>query len=299
VAVTIHVNGTSNSLVHKGSMGIAKSTLPDICKTPSPGGPVPVPYPIIVSMASDLVDGTTTVKVDGGNMAAVKGSELSRCTGDEAGTAGGVKSSTFMKEATWLLYSFDVKLEGKNACRLTDKMQMNHGNTACLGGFIQSPVPGRGEIELECNPDWDDCQKSQMRAKVREMNKSIEAQGGKTTLRKPSPINVAAAERAQARYANNWDKDYETGKFSSPDQEPCNQPTQFYHPCAEEKANGDPLGANMQADHIMEKQMVGGRAEGPFRWLDASVNGSSGSQIKAIRKKHGNVEVTKFKTKGC
>ncbi|RFU49781.1 DUF4150 domain-containing protein [Paraburkholderia sp. DHOC27] len=281
-------------------MGFAKSTLPDVCKTPTPGGPVPVPYPIIVSTSSDLAHGTTTVTVDGGNMAAIKGSELSRCTGDEAGTAGGgVKSSTFMKEASWLLYSFDVKFEGQNACRLSDKMLMNHGNTACLGGFIQSPVPGTGEVVLECDPTWDECQKAQMRAKAREMNNGIASQGGSTTLRKPSPKNVAAAERAQARYANNWNKDYVTGKFSSPDQEPCNQPTQFYHSCAKEKADGDPLGANMQADHVMEKQMVGGRADGPFRWLDASVNGSSGSQIKAVRKKYGNVKVTKFRTSGC
>jgi len=94
MAVTIHVNGKSNSLVHKGSTGIAKSTIPDVCKTPSPGGPVPIPYPVIVSMSSDLKKGTKKVKVDGGNSAAVKGSELSRCSGDEAGTAGGVKSST-------------------------------------------------------------------------------------------------------------------------------------------------------------------------------------------------------------
>jgi len=140
MAVTIHVNGKSNSLVHKGSTGIAKSTIPDVCKTPSPGGPVPIPYPVIVSMSSDLKKGTKKVKVDGGNSAAVKGSELSRCSGDEAGTAGGVKSSTNMKEATWLLYSFDVKLEGKNACRLSDKLMMNHGNTACLMGWSQKPV---------------------------------------------------------------------------------------------------------------------------------------------------------------
>ncbi|MHC4103656.1 MAG: DUF4150 domain-containing protein [Planctomycetota bacterium] len=142
MAVTIHVNGTSNSLVHKGSMGIAKSTIPDVCKTPSPGGPVPIPYPVIISMSKDLTKGTKTVKVDGKKMAAVKGSELSRCMGDEAGTAGGVKSSTNMKEATWLLYSFDVNLDGKNACRLSDKMMMNHGNTACLAGFLQVPVSG-------------------------------------------------------------------------------------------------------------------------------------------------------------
>lgn len=140
MSVTIKVNGTSNSLVHKGSNGIANSTVPDVCKTPSPGGPVPIPYPIIVSMSSDLTNGSTTVTADGGNMIAIKGCEFSRCTGDEAGTAGGVKSSTFMKEAKFILYSFDVKIEGKNACRLTDKMTMNHENTVCLGGVLQRPI---------------------------------------------------------------------------------------------------------------------------------------------------------------
>jgi hypothetical protein len=92
-------------------------------------------------MSSSLKGGTTTIKVDGGNPAAIKGSEYSRCSGDEAGTAGGVKSNTNMKEATWILYSFDVKLEGKNACRLSDKMMMNHGNTACLSGTLHAHVP--------------------------------------------------------------------------------------------------------------------------------------------------------------
>ena len=146
MAVTIHVNGTNNSLVHKGSNGFVRCTVPDVCKTPSPGGPVPIPYPVIISRSSDLQKGTKTVKVDGKKMAAVKGSEFSRCTGDEPGTAGGVKSSTNMKEATWILYSFDVKLDGKNACRLSDKMQMNHGNTVCLGGEVQVPVP-QGDCE--------------------------------------------------------------------------------------------------------------------------------------------------------
>lgn len=148
MSVTIHINGTSNSLAHKGSTGIAKSTIPDVCKTPSPGGPVPIPYPVIISMSNSLAKGTKTVKVEGKQMAAVKGSELSRCNGDEPGTAGGVKSSTNMKEAKWILYSFDVKLDGKNACRLSDKLTMNHGNTACLGGWLQRPVI-RGSTDEE------------------------------------------------------------------------------------------------------------------------------------------------------
>src|SRR5688572_18695020 len=85
MSISIKVNGSSNSLAHKGNGGITQSTLPDVCKTPTPAGPVPLPYPIIVSLARDLASGTTTVKADGGNSIAIKGSEFSRCTGDEPG----------------------------------------------------------------------------------------------------------------------------------------------------------------------------------------------------------------------
>jgi|SRR5271157_2530167 len=126
---TVSVN--SELLSHKAAMGIAAATVPDVCKTPSPGGPVPIPYPNIAK--SDMLDkGTKTITADGGNMCANKGSEYSMSNGDEAGTAGGVKSSTNMKEAKWIFYSMDVKLEGQNACRNIDKMTNNHENTVCL-----------------------------------------------------------------------------------------------------------------------------------------------------------------------
>ena len=142
MAVTIQINGTrdSNSLVHKGSNAFIKSTLPDVCKTSTPGGPVPIPYPIIFSFAKDLTKGTKTVKADGKKMIAVKGSQFSRCTGDEPGKIGGVKSNTNMKEAKWLMYSFNVKMDGKNACRLADKMTMNHANTVGLAGVKSTSV---------------------------------------------------------------------------------------------------------------------------------------------------------------
>jgi hypothetical protein len=137
MAVTIKVNGVANSLVHKGSNGMSMATMPDVCKTPSPGGPVPIPYPNM-SQSATLAKGTTTVKADGGMMIGIKGSEFSLSNGDNAGVAGGVKSSTFMKESTWILYSFDVKMDGKNACRLSDKKFQNHENTVDLGGEFQS-----------------------------------------------------------------------------------------------------------------------------------------------------------------
>ena len=129
MSVTVGVNSLSPmlSLVHKGSMGTATAMLPDVCKTPSPGGPVPVPYPNI-ALANSLSKGTKKVKAQG-KMIANKGSEFSRSNGDEPGVTGGIKSNVNMKEAKWLTYSMDVKMEGKNACRLQDKMTHNHDNT--------------------------------------------------------------------------------------------------------------------------------------------------------------------------
>jgi len=135
--VTVNINNLS--LIHKQSTGFSAASLPDVCKTPSPGGPVPLPYPN-VALATDLAKGTTTVKADGGNMCAIYGSEFAKSTGDEPGTAGGVASSTFIKEATWITYSFDVKLEGQGACRLTDKMFHNHQNTVNAGGAVNPPL---------------------------------------------------------------------------------------------------------------------------------------------------------------
>src|SRR5262249_33995860 len=113
------------------------ATMPDMCKTPP--NSLPMPYPNI-AFSSNLAKSTTTVKADGGNMCANYGSEFSSSVGDEAGTLGGVKSGTFMKEATWITYSFDVKLEGKKACRLTDKMFHNHQNTVNMGGELQKAI---------------------------------------------------------------------------------------------------------------------------------------------------------------
>jgi uncharacterized Zn-binding protein involved in type VI secretion len=138
VPVTVKVNGTANSLVHKGSNGVSVATIPDVCKTPSPAGPVPIPYPNI-SQSTMLAKGSSTVNADG-MMIAIKGSEFSMSNGDNAGVAGGVKSSTFMKESTWILYSFDVKVDGQNACRLSDKMFHNHENTVNATGEIQKAI---------------------------------------------------------------------------------------------------------------------------------------------------------------
>ena len=146
MGVTINVNNLS--LVHKGSNGLSAATIPDVCKTPPT--PVPVPYPNI-SFSRDLAKGTKTITADGGNMIAIKGSEFSRSIGDEPGVAGGVKSGVNMKESTWITYSFDVKMDGKNACRLTDKKFQNHANTVDAAGEMQMFIPGDELLNILCN----------------------------------------------------------------------------------------------------------------------------------------------------
>ena len=147
---TVKVNGTVNALVHKGGAWQSIATVPDVCKTPTPGGPVPMPYPNI-SQASTLSDGTTTVKVDGGNMAAIKGSKFAMSSGDEPGTVGGVKSNVYKKASTWLLYSIDVKLDGANACRFSDKKFQNDENTVDAAGVIPLVVQVElDEVKMKC-----------------------------------------------------------------------------------------------------------------------------------------------------
>lgn len=135
---TVKVNGPMLSVVTKGSNGVAPATIPDVCKTPTPGGPVPMPYPN-VTQSIMLNNGTTTVKVDM-MMAAIKGSEFSLSNGDQPGVAGGVKSSTIMQKSTWINSSMDTKFDGKAACRFTDPKFNNNENCATLGGELQGPV---------------------------------------------------------------------------------------------------------------------------------------------------------------
>ena len=158
MGTTVLVNGIT--LTHRGSQGTSIATLPNVCKTPSPGGPVPVPY-TSVARTSTLKKGSKSVKADG-EMIAVKGSEYSRSNGDEAGTLGGITSGTHMKESTWITYSFDVSFEGKNACRISDKMLCNHGNTVCLAGNVDAYIAARDALQeainacdQKVNDEWD------------------------------------------------------------------------------------------------------------------------------------------------
>lgn len=120
---TTFANG--RGIAHKGSGG-QSTVFPDTCLTPVGNAVVPIPYPN-TGQSKDTIEGPTSVTVDG-QMPMVKGAKYSKSSGDEAGTRKGVASGTHKDVCEFMNYSFDVKFEGRNTCRLGDPLFHNKKN---------------------------------------------------------------------------------------------------------------------------------------------------------------------------
>ena len=103
----------SRGIAHKGSGGMS-IVFPDVCLTKVGKPIVPIPYPNI-GKSSDTAKGPKSVKTDG-QMPMVKGAIYAKSTGDEAGNKKGIISRKITAECEFMMYSFDVKFEGKNVC---------------------------------------------------------------------------------------------------------------------------------------------------------------------------------------
>ena len=144
------VFANSRSILHKGDGYVQTCPIPDVCKTPSPGGPVPLPY-INVAMYSDLADGAKKVTIEG-KMPAIKGANLSTSTGDEPGTAGGgVVSSKTKGKMTWAACSTDVKFEGKGVIRFLE-VCLHNGNNSNAGGNVALGTPSPNLVYGDDSP---------------------------------------------------------------------------------------------------------------------------------------------------
>ncbi|MBS8228284.1 PAAR-like domain-containing protein [Vannielia litorea] len=100
--------------VKKDWQGTLVIAFPDVCKTPAPAGPVPIPYPNIGAVKSGA---GKKVKVEQAlHQAGFKGIHVTS-VGDEAGSAKGVVGAKAMTGGSFGLYSFDVKAEGKPVLR--------------------------------------------------------------------------------------------------------------------------------------------------------------------------------------
>jgi hypothetical protein len=137
---------------HSGSIG-QSIAFPDVCKTPAPPAPpIPIPYPN-VAMSSDAASEASKVTTDGSKLM-VKGSNIRMSTGDEAGAAMGLVSNKIKGKAEFVNYSFDVKADGKNICRLTDPMTQNMGSPANAFGPAELQPP-----DVAMSPQKEACDK--------------------------------------------------------------------------------------------------------------------------------------------
>jgi hypothetical protein len=113
---------------------------PDVCKTPTPGGPVPIPYPNI-AMLTQANGGTCSSKVKiAGKKAVTTSTEISMSSGDEAGSAGGgVVSNQIKGCAKFKKGSSKVKVEGKPIVHLTSMTGQNGNNANMPAGAQIAP----------------------------------------------------------------------------------------------------------------------------------------------------------------
>ena len=111
----------------------------DVCKTPSPAGPVPIPYPNITMLTQAQGSSCSSkVKFDGGK-AATTDTEISMSSGDEAGTVGGVVSNRFKGPAKFKKGSYKVKVQGKPVVHQTSMIGMNGSNANMPAGIQTAP----------------------------------------------------------------------------------------------------------------------------------------------------------------
>jgi hypothetical protein len=98
-SATITVGVDKLAVVHKSSNGVTIA-FPDVCKTPTPGGPIAIPYPNTVKSA-DTAKGSKRTKVS----ATEKPAEKARQSG--------LASAKSVKNNDVVFYNLEVKTEGR------------------------------------------------------------------------------------------------------------------------------------------------------------------------------------------
>ncbi|WP_437641892.1 DUF4150 domain-containing protein [Sorangium sp. So ce854] len=96
----------------------------DACKTPTPGGPVPMPYPNI-GVTVTIGPGYTTKTLAMGTPMYTKKSKMALTNGDQPGVALGVVSNRVMGMAQPLMSSNDVLAESGGVARTFDSIGVN------------------------------------------------------------------------------------------------------------------------------------------------------------------------------
>ena len=123
----------------KNSNWKAICTAPDFCKTPVGSSTPPIPYQVIADLGQSE-NCVQSVRFNEDPCFVFNPSIVPKCTGDEPGTAKGVKSGTVSGKVKPTGACPNVRAESKQVVREDDPGTMNDGNCSCI--FTTQPAPG-------------------------------------------------------------------------------------------------------------------------------------------------------------
>jgi hypothetical protein len=123
----------------KNSSWKAICTAPDFCKTPVGSSTPPIPYQVIADLGQSE-NCVLNVRFNGDPCFVFNPSIVPKCTGDEPGTAKGVRSGTVAGEVRPTGASTTVRATKKRVVREDDPCTLNGGNASGL--CKPQPAPG-------------------------------------------------------------------------------------------------------------------------------------------------------------
>lgn len=123
----------------KNSSWKAICTAPDFCKTPVGSSTPPIPYQVIADLGQSE-NCVPSVRFNGDPCCVLNPSIIPHCTGDEPGTAKGVRSGTVAGEVRPAGASTTVRAKKKPVVREDDPCTLNGGNANGL--YTCQPTPG-------------------------------------------------------------------------------------------------------------------------------------------------------------
>lgn len=149
----------------KNSEWKAVCTAPDFCKTPVGSSTPPIPYQVIADLGQSE-DCVTNVRFNGDPCKVLDQSVVPKCTGDEPGTAQGIRSGTVADKVEPRSASSSVRAGGRQVVREFDSCTLNSGN--CPGIYVTQPAPGcsvgtAGKPAGEANPAFQQSEREKSR----------------------------------------------------------------------------------------------------------------------------------------
>ena len=109
---------------------------PDVCLTPTPVGPIPIPYPNVSTGATTNPATTALTVLTDGMPSLNQMSMMTTISGDNAGVNMGVASGMVMGPTEFILGSLTVFKEGAHAQRLTSMTGHNGLSMNCPGASL-------------------------------------------------------------------------------------------------------------------------------------------------------------------